>query len=298
MYKFACLPQARLKATAIMPRRRAAPANPLVEPPPALRPRPASFTPRPLCYHPADLPLEKYENENKIFVPRITYQDLTNQQEDTAQPLLVVHVFTEDNPDHKLIASVEAPHTGDQDEIYMPTYMLEVLGAPEQVRLEFVSDPLPQINKIELRILDAGWALQDPVEALQRYLEDYYVLQENVTLNLQTEMGVTVPVFVERLHPPTPTGCGRIQNGETELEILHVAEEEEMVQPSSAREPEYNPQIPVAEQAPICPMLGDYTPPFMSVPKPEIIIPTQDERERIRQARIARLQQKILQTDA
>lgn len=274
-----------------MPRRRA-----LSEPHPTMRPLPASYTPRPLCYHPADVPLEKYENENKIFVPRITYQDLTNQQEDTEpakaaslreathcsdQPLLVVHIFSEDNPEHRLIASVEAPHTGDQGEIYMPTYMLEVLGAPDKVRLEFVSDPLPQINKIELRILDSSWALQDPVGALQRYLEDYYVLQENVTLNLQTEMGVTVPVFVERLHPPTASGCGRIQNGDTELEILHVEEPEPIapvVEPSAS------------EAEPLYPMIGNYTPPaYMIPPKAEPLqLPTQDEKEKIRQARLAR----------
>ena len=246
-------------------------------------PRLATYTPRPLCYHPADIPLEKYENENKIFVPRITYQDLTNQQEDTEQPLLVVHIFSEDNPEHRLIASVEAPHTGDQDEIYMPTYMLEVLGAPQQIRLEFVSDPLPQITKIELRILDSSWALPDPVEALQRYLEDYYVLQENVTLNLQTPMDVIVPVFVEKLHPPTATGCGRIKNGDTELEILHVEE------PEPIAEPEYIPPVPsVPEAEPICPMIGDYTPPaYMSVPQP--VVPTQEELARIRQARLAKL---------
>jgi hypothetical protein len=280
--------------------------NPIQEPP-----RIATYTPRPLCYHPADLPLEKYENENKIFVPRITYQDLTNQQEDTEsakagslgrsnallreathcsdQPLLVVHVFSQDNPDHRLIASVEAPHTGGQDEIYMPTYMLEVLGAPEQVRLEFVRDPLPQINKIELRILDNAWALQDPVEALQRYLEDHYVLQENVTLNIQTDMGISVPVFVEKLHPPTATGCGRIQNGDTELEILHV-EEPEAIAP--VEEPVYVPPIPSApavDQGQMCPMIGDYTPPaYMSAPIQERVVPTQDERERIRQARVAK----------
>ncbi len=275
-----------LKPATIMPPRRR--RNPLAEPEPDMalpqRQRPASFTPRPLCYHPADVPLEKYENENKIFVPRITYQDLTNQQEDTEQPLLVVHIFAEDNPEHRLIASVEAPHTGNQDEIYMPTYMLEVLGAPDQIRLEFVADPLPLINKIELRILDNGWALQDPVEALQRYLEDYYVLQENVTLNLQTEMGVTVPVYVERLHPGG--SCGRIQNGDTELEILHV-EDEEMAAPPV---PEVQPSAPVVEAPePICPMIGDYAPPpYMSVPKQEVILPTQDERERMRQARLAR----------
>jgi hypothetical protein len=256
----------------------------------ALRQRPVYFTPRPLCYHPADVPLEKYENENKIFVPRVTYQDLTNQQEDTEQPLLVVYVFSQDNPEHRLIASVEAPHTGNQDEIYMPTYMLEVLGAPEQVCLEFVADQLPQINKIELRILDNAWALQDPVEALQRYLEDYYVLQENVTLNLQTDMGISVPVFVERLHPPTPNGCGRIQNGDTELEILHVEE----VQPMAAvAEPEYIPSVPsapAAEPEHLCPMIGDYTPPaYMSAPKQELIVPTHDELARIRQARLAKL---------
>ena len=264
------------------------------------------YTPRPLCYHPADLPLEKYENENKIFVPRITYQDLTNQQEDTEsakadslreathcsdQPLLVVHIFSEDNPEHRLIASVEAPHTGDQDEIYIPTYMLEVLGAPEQVRIEFIRDPLPQITKIELRILDSSWALQDPVEALQRYLEDYYVLQENVTLNLQTDMGITVPVFVEKLHPPTATGCGRIQNGDTELEILHVEEPEPIAVPVA------EPPVPsLPEPEPICAMIGDYTPPaYMSAPTQVRVLPTQDERERIRQARIAKLQPSQLQ---
>ncbi len=292
------------------PRRR---RNPLAEPDMALpipqRQRPATFTPRPLCYHPAEVPLEKYENENKIFVPRHTYQDLTNQQEDTEQPLLVVHIFAEDNPErcvashssaslrprgpafadpeHRLIASVEAPHTGNQDEIYMPTYMLEVLGAPEQVRIEFIADPLPLINKIELRILDNGWALQDPVEALQIYLEDYYVLQENVTLNLQTDMGVTVPVFVERLHPQTALGMGRIQNGDTELEILRVEEEEEML-PAPEAAPQ--PVAPVVEAPePICPMIGDYTPPaYMSAPKKEVIIPTEDEKERMRKARLAR----------
>jgi hypothetical protein len=256
------------------------------------------FTPRPLCYHPADVPLEKYENENKIFVPRRTYQDLTNQQEDTEsakagslreathcsdQPLLVVHVFSQDNPDHRLIASVEAPHTGDQDEIYMPTYMLEVLGVPEQVRLEFIRDPLPQINKIELRILDNAWALQDPVEALQRYLEDHYVLQENVTLNLHTDMGISVPVFVEKLHPPTATGCGRIQNGDTELEILHV-EEPEPIAP--VEEP---PTQSAPEPETACPMIGDYIPPaYMSAPKPGRVLPTQDELAKIRQARLAK----------
>jgi hypothetical protein len=258
--------------------------NPIQESP---RTRITLYTPRPLCYHPADLPLEKYENENKIFVPRQTYQHLTNQQEDTDQPLLVVHVFSQDNPEHRLIASVEAPHTADQDEIYMPTYMLEVLGAPEQVRIEFIRDPLPQINKIELRILDNAWALQDPVEALQRYLEDYYVLQENVTLNLQTDMGISVPVFVEKLHPPTATGCGRIQNGDTELEILHVEEPEPI-------DPVAEPPIPSApEPEPIFAMIGDNTPPpYMSAPKQVRVLPTQDERERIRQARLAKLQPK------
>jgi hypothetical protein len=263
--------------------------TPIQEPlPMAHRPRLATYTPRPLCYHPADLPLEKYENENKIFVPRITYQHLTNQQEDTEQSLLVVHIFSPENPEHRLIASVEGPHSGEQDEIYIPTYMLEVLGVrgsgpPEQVGLEFVADPLPQINKIELRILDNAWALQDPVEALQRYLEDYYVLQENVTLNLQTEMGVTVPVFVEKLHPPTPVGCGRIQNGDTELEILHVEEPEPM---APVEEPEYNPPAPEA----MCPMIGNYTPPaYMSAPQPERVLPTQDELAKIRQARLAKL---------
>lgn len=254
--------------------------TPIEEPlPMAHRPRLATYTPRPLCYHPADVPLEKYENENKIFVPRITYQHLTNEQEDTNQSLLVVHIFSPENPEHRLIASVEAPHTGNQDEIYMPTYMLEVLGAPEQVGLEFISDPLPQITKIELRILDNAWALPDPIEALQQYLEEYYVLQENVTLNLQTQMGVTVPVFVEALHPP---GYGRIQNGDTELEILHVEET------AVAQEPVPVPVDPIPE---LCPMIGDYMPPaYMSAPAPALHLPTQDEQERIRQARIARFQ--------
>ena len=287
--------------------------SPFAEPEPELplrnqRARPATYTPRPLCYHPADLPLEKYENENKIFVPRLAYQSLTAELEDSEaakasslreashrsdQQLLVAHIFSEDNPEHRLIASIEAPHTGGQDEIYLPTYMLEVLGAPEQVHIEFVSEPLPMIAKLQLRILDCGWALQDPVEALQTHLEDYYVLQENITLNVQTPMGVTVPVFVEKLiyTDPEATGTvGRIASGDTELDILRVEEDDMMAAATPAPAPPAPaPAVPEVHQSAV-PMIGDFTPPaYLSPPLRQVPQPPSDaEKERMRLARLAR----------
>jgi hypothetical protein len=271
-----------------MPPRRSRTQEPMpFAEPPLHRPRPATYTPRPLCYHPADVPLEKYENENKIFVPRITYQDLTSQLED--QQLLVVYISSPDNPEHRLIASVEAPHTGDQDEIYLPTYMLEILGAPEQVCLEFVNETLPIIAKLQLRILDNDWALADPVNTLQMYLEDYYVLQENITLNLQTQMDVVVPVFIEKLFYTDPAAVGsvgRIATGDTELEILRCEEENADDVASHDTTPSVAPQIP--ESA--IPMIGDFTPPAYLQPPPTLPVelPSDAEKERMRQARLAR----------
>lgn len=281
------------------PRRNRSPSNESLQAHPRGRSRPATYTPRPLCYHPADLPLEKYDNENKIFVPRLAYQSLTAELEDSEQLLLVAHIFSEDNPEHRLIASIEAPHTGGQDEIYLPTYMLEVLGAPEQVCIEFVSEPLPQIAKLQLRILDNSWALQDPVEALQTHLEDYYVLQENITLNVQTPMGVTVPVFVEKLiyTDPEATGTvGRIASGDTELDILRVEEDDDMMAVPAPAVPEVHQSIAAAA----APMIGNHPPPpYLSAPpRPPVQLPTEAERERIRQSWISRFQQKTPHTDA
>ena len=115
------------------------------------------------------------------------------------------------------------------------------------------------------------------------------MLQENVTLNVQTSMGVTVPVFVEKLiyTDPEATGSvGRIASGDTELDILRVEEEDDMMAaaaPAAA--------APEQHQSPI-PMIGDFTPPaYLSPPpRPSIQLPTEAERERIRQSWISRFQ--------
>lgn len=236
------------------------------------------FTPRPLCYNPQELILEKCENENKIFVPRKTYQDLCNQQEDSTQSLLVVNVASTENPTHTLIASIAAPHSGHVDEVYMPTWMLEVLGAPDQIHLNFIDEPLPMITKLQLRILDHEWALQDPVEALQAHLEDYYVLQENTTLLINTPFGTIVSVFVEKLvfADESFSSVGRIANGDTELEILRCEEEVEVPVPAPA---------PAATAIPV----EDWIPAYVNPsPKSLPVLPTQEELACIRQARLAK----------
>jgi hypothetical protein len=265
------------------PRRVAAPAPLPVEAPPAAALH-QTYDAHPMCYVPATVNLEEAEQQNKIYVSRRTYQQFADDDDSS---LLAVELRPTGNEQTALV-SIEGIHDGPQNVIYVPSPILARLSNPQTVNLLPVSEPLSAITKIELRILDNDFALEDPVEAIQDYLKDYYVLEEGVILNvLNYEMGIQVPIYVEKIHPEPR---GRVVNGEVDLELLRVTEDEDMMPAPTAATAAVQPPPPPAETAtPAChiPMLpGIMLPQFQ--PRSEPVMPTADERERMRQARLAR----------
>jgi hypothetical protein len=162
---------------------------------------------------------------------------------------------------------------------------MERLGNPTQINLLLVRTPLPVITKVELRIMDNDFALEEPVEAIQDYLKNYYVLEEGTTLNIQNEaMGLTVPVYIEKIHPELR---GRIQNGEVELELLRIQTEEALPPPVL---PPASVPAPVATEQPegLIPMLPGIDLPEIYRPREPPKVPTKEEKEQMRLARLAK----------
>ena len=264
------------------PRRQpAAVALPTPPPPPTLDDQ--IYNARPLCHVPAELPdTEEAEQENKIYVSHRTYEILVDED----VPLLAVEIR---NPETAatVLATIEGAHHGEPNDIYIPHLLLERLGHPEQVNLLLVRAALPTITKVELRIMDNDYALEDPVEDIQNYLKNYYVLEEGVTLNITNyDMGITVPVYVEKIHPVQK---GRIENGEVELELLRIEVEESQLALPSVEPLLAAPLLAAPLQTSLLelPMIPGYYPESYQ-PKEAPKIPTHDEKEKIRLARLAR----------
>jgi hypothetical protein len=276
-------------ATIPAPRRRGRPPRQPAPPapvPPTLDER--IYNARPLCQVPAELPdTEEAEQENKIYVSHRTYEVLVGED----VPLLAVEIR---NPETAatVLVTIEGAHHGEPNDVYVPHLLLERLGHPDQVNLLLVRALLLTITKVELRIMDNDYALEDPVEAIQNYLKNYYVLEEGVTLNITNQdMGITVPVYVEKIHPEQK---GRIENGEVELELLRIEVEETQSALSSVEPLQATPidsaqlqAAPLGSARLQLPMIPGYYPESYQ-PKEAPKIPTHDEKEKIRLARLAR----------
>lgn len=238
----------------------------------------------PLAFIPAELPNpQEAEHENKIYVSRRTYEVLVGED----VPLLAVEIrsYGIQTQQTTVLATIEGTHLGEPNDVYLPHMLMERLGTPEHINLLLVRTPLPTITKVELRIMDNDFALEDPVEAIQDYLKNYYVLEEGTTLNITNpDMGITVPVYIEKIYPEP---MGRIQNGEVELELLRIEIEKPVRVPSPPPPDELAESAPLGSAPLQLPMIPDYYPEAYQ-PKEPPKIPTQDEKEKIRLARLAR----------
>jgi hypothetical protein len=263
-------------------RPRKTPANELVMP---IAPQPLPRSPlddriynaHPLAHIPTELySLQQAEQENKIYVSRRTYEVLT--AEDTPTLAVIIRNQTDGS---EALASIEGTHLGEPNDVYVPHNILERLGNPEHVNLLLVRTQLPTITKLEVRIMDNDFALEDPLQAIQDYLNNYYVLEEGTTLNIFNEdMGIYTPVYIEKVHPEPR---GNITSSEIELELLRIEVEE----PAPIPPPQHIEEAPAPIEEVPAPMVPDYYP---DVYKPKELpkIPTQDEKEAIRRARLAR----------
>jgi hypothetical protein len=257
-------------------------ANELVMPAaPQLQPRSPLdnriYTAHPLAHIPTELySLQQAEQENKIYVSRRTYEALT--AEDTPTLAVIIHNQTDGS---EALASIEGTHFGEPNDVYVPHHILERINNPEHINLLLVRTQMPAITKLEVRIMDNDFALEDPLQAIQDYLNNYYVLEEGTTLNIYNEeMCIYIPVYIEKVHPEPR---GSITSSEIELELLRIEVEEPA--PLPPPQPIEEVAAPI-EESPV-PMIPDYYPDVYK-PKDPPKIPTQEEKDKIRLARLAR----------
>jgi len=165
---------------------------------------------------------EEVELSDQIIVPLSLFHRLMREFEDESV-LYVNLIHTEYNLQQ--LVTINAAHDDNADTIYVPDWILDLLGRSEQ--------PIFQIEKAEVSELPVATTLMikplDPSAFdvdLTTYVEQAFMnlhsIQQNITIPIQI-MDRTVYLYIEQVEPAP---LSRIVHGEVVVEFINMFEDE------------------------------------------------------------------------
>ena len=165
---------------------------------------------------------EEVELSDQIIVPLSLFHRLMREFEDESV-LYVNLIHTEYNLQQ--LVTINAAHDDNADTIYVPDWILDLLGRSEQ--------PIFQIEKAEVSELPVATTLMikplDPSAFdvdLTTYVEQAFMnlhsIQQNITIPIQI-MDHTVYLYIEQVEPAP---LSRIVHGEVVVEFINMFEDE------------------------------------------------------------------------
>ena len=165
---------------------------------------------------------EEVELSDQIIVPLSLFHRLMREFEDESV-LYVNLIHTEYNLQQ--LVTINAAHNDNADTIYVPDWILDLLGRSEQ--------PIFQIEKAEVSELPVATTLMikplDPSAFdvdLTTYVEQAFMnlhsIQQNITIPIQI-MDRTVYLYIEQVEPAP---LSRIVHGEVVVEFINMFEDE------------------------------------------------------------------------
>lgn len=185
--------------------------------------------------------------------------------------LLAINVYT----DERRIAITCMPGNCEGDVIYLPDWACQHLAASDAFvdPIAFGSDAIPRARTLRVQILDDELDHGLVRDELEKYLYDFKFLQPHIILTVPLEEAqIEVQILIESIIDEDGFECDgpALLGAELELDIAVAVE-------AMPEEPVHMPEEPIATVEPM-----------VQEEEPKLKVPTADEKEAIREARLRR----------
>lgn len=166
---------------------------------------------------------EEVELSDQIIVPLSVFHRLIREFENETV-LYVNLIHTEYNLHH--LVTITAAHDDNAQTIYVPDWILDLLGRSEQPIFQIekadVSD-IPVATNLTIKPLDPSAFDIDLTTYVEQAFMNLHSIQQNITIPIQV-MDHTVYLYIEQVEPAP---LSRIVHGEVTVEFINMFEADE-----------------------------------------------------------------------
>jgi hypothetical protein len=161
------------------------------------------------------------ELSDEILIPSYHYNKLIGSYSDN-EPLLLKLTNTENDLD--VIVSIGTPHRDDKNTIFVPKWILDLIGCREigtNITIEKIDYDIPIAKKIVIKPFDPIAFEIDTLACFEKALMNLHTIKEGIILPIPVpDLGndYIMYAYIERIEP---SGLARIVNGEVDVEFIN-----------------------------------------------------------------------------
>jgi hypothetical protein len=187
------------------------------------------------------------------------------------------------------IATIGTPHSGDKTDVFVPQWILDILGGCGDdgliVRIEKVDMyTMPIATKIAIRPLDSVVFDTDIIQCFEKAFRNLHSIREGVTVPIGVpEFGEDFRMYAHIEHVE-PAEVSRIVHGEVDVEFIREAAES-LSSPIEADAP----LNPVGATEPLSPLVAPVAP-ETTLPSPGADLTAAERQQQIRESWLKRFQ--------
>jgi hypothetical protein len=185
------------------------------------------FTARSLVYYNEFIDSNSFELSDEIIIPAFYLTRLMDLYED--ESVLYIRI-TNVESGANYIATIGIPHSGDKTDVFIPQWILDILGGAGDdglvVRIEKVDMyTIPIATKIAIRPLDSVAFDTDIIQCFEKAFRNLHSIREGVTVPVGVpEFGEDFRMYAHIEHVE-PAEVSRIVSGEVDVEFIREATE-------------------------------------------------------------------------
>jgi len=179
----------------------------------------------------------KEELSDEIIIPSYHLNKMMKQYKDAT--VLYATITNTDNNQSYLV-TIGSPHNYDKNTIFVPQWILDIIGSNDSVIKIKKANDIPVATKIIIKPLDPVAFQIDTLSCFEKAFMNLHSIREGITVPIITEIG-TIFAYIEKVEP---AGISKI-NGDVNVEFINEFTSEipsnqiisELVEPLEPAEP-------------------------------------------------------------
>jgi hypothetical protein len=155
----------------------------------------------------------KEELSDEIIIPSYHLNKMMKQYKDAT--VLYATITNTDNNQSYLV-TIGSPHNYDKNTIFVPQWILDIIGSNDSVIKIKKANDIPVATKIIIKPLDPVAFQIDTLHCFEKAFMNLHSIREGITVPIITEIG-TIFAYIEKVEP---AGISKI-NGDVNVEFIN-----------------------------------------------------------------------------